>query len=117
MELPVPCVKIRQLGGTGVILSSVSVEESDTRAGLLVLSAATFAYGGMQVEAFVRWVSLQLSSSLQPTTTTLSFQTPLHAPSWGDVSGSFAMSQSSIGCFLYSVGLSYCTLFNKHLPF
>ena len=36
---------------TRVILSSVFVEDSDTRAGLLMLSAATLAYGGMQVEA------------------------------------------------------------------
>jgi len=36
---------------TGVILSSVFVEDSDTQAGLLMLSAATLAYGGMQVEA------------------------------------------------------------------
>jgi hypothetical protein len=36
---------------SGVILFSVSMEELDTRAGLLVLFAATLAYGGMQVEA------------------------------------------------------------------
>ena len=30
----------------GVILSSVSMEESDTRVGVLVLSAATLAYTG-----------------------------------------------------------------------
>ena len=37
--------------GTGVIISSVFVEESDTRAGLLMISTATLAYGGMQVDA------------------------------------------------------------------
>ena len=37
--------------GTGVIISSVSMEESDMRAGLLEISAATLAYGGMQVDA------------------------------------------------------------------
>ena len=30
-------------------------------------------------------------------------------PFLGDVSGSFMTSQSSIGCFLYSIGLCYCT--------
>ena len=30
-------------------------------------------------------------------------------PFLGDVSGCFAMSQSSIGCFWYSIGLCYCT--------
>ena len=30
-------------------------------------------------------------------------------PFLGDVSGSFVTSQSSIGCFMYSICLSYCT--------
>ena len=30
-------------------------------------------------------------------------------PFLGDVSGSFVMMQSSIDCFLYSIGLGYCT--------
>jgi len=66
----------------GVILSSVFVEESDTWAGLLVLSAATLAYLGDASGSFARWVSRRLSSLEQPTTTTLLIQTPLHAPSW-----------------------------------
>jgi hypothetical protein len=65
-----------------VILSSVSMEESDTLVGLLVLSAATLAHmGGCKwklSEVGVR----RLSSLEQPMTTTLSFQTPCHAPSW-----------------------------------
>ena len=67
--------------GTRVILSSISVEELDTWAGLLVLSAATLAYGDAS-GSFARWVSHRLSSLEQPTTTTLSFQSPLHTPSW-----------------------------------
>ena len=66
----------------GVILSSVPAEESDTRAGLLVLSAVTLAYAGDASGTFARWVSCRPSSSEQPMTTTLSFETPLHAPSW-----------------------------------
>jgi hypothetical protein len=30
-------------------------------------------------------------------------------PFLGDVSGSFVTSQSSIGCFMYLIGLCYCT--------
>jgi hypothetical protein len=63
-------------------LSSIFVEESDTWVGLLVLSAATLAYTGDASGRFARWVSRRLSSLEQPMTTTLSFQTPLHAPSW-----------------------------------
>ena len=48
--------------GTKVILSFVSVEELDTRAGLLVLFAVTLAYRDAS-GSFARWVSHRLSSS------------------------------------------------------
>jgi hypothetical protein len=44
--------------------------------------------------SFARWVSLQ---------------TPLHAPSWVMLVEVLRCQQSSIGCFLYSIGLCYCT--------
>ena len=67
--------------GTGVILSSISMEESDTWAGLLMLSATALDYGGC------KWKLCEVSvtSTLfirSPRTKSLSFQTPLHAPSW-----------------------------------
>jgi len=66
----------------GVILSSVSVEESDTQAGLLVLSVATLAYtGGCKWKLCEVGVASALFIGAR-TTTTLSFQTPLLAPSW-----------------------------------
>ena len=66
---------------SGVILSSIFVEESNTWAGLLVLSAAALAYGGCKWKLCEVGVASALFIGA-PMTTTLSFQTPLHAPSW-----------------------------------
>ena len=67
--------------GIGVILSSIFVEESDTWAGLLMLSAVSLAYGGCKWKLCEVGVASALFIEA-PTTTTLSFQTSLHAPSW-----------------------------------
>ena len=67
--------------GTGVILSSIFGKELETRVGPLVLSVVALAYGGCKWKLCEVGVALALFIGA-PTTTTLSFQTPLHAPSW-----------------------------------
>ena len=72
--------------GTRVILSSISVEELDTWAGLLVLSAATLAYLGDASGSFARWVS----RAAYDYNSIISNSAP--CPFLGDVSGSFVTS-------------------------
>jgi hypothetical protein len=94
---------------TGVILSSISVEELDTWVGLLVLSATTLAYtGGCKWKLCeVGVASALFIGAAYDYNFVISNSTP--CPFLGDINGSFAMSQWSIGCFMYSIGLCYCT--------
>ena len=76
----------------GVILSSVSMEESDTRAGLLMLSVATLAYmGGCKWKLCEVGVVLALFiGAAYDFNSVISNSTP--CPFLGDVSGSFTTS-------------------------
>ena len=91
-----------------MILSSIFVEESNTWAGLLVLSAAALAYGGCKWKLCeVGVASTLFIGAAYDYNSVVSNSAP--CPFLGDGSGSFAMSQLSIGCFMYSIGLCYCT--------
>ena len=93
----------------GVILSSISMEELDMQVGHLVLSATTLAYMGA-----CKWklckvgvTSALFIGAAYDYNFVVSNSTP--CPFLGDVNGSFVTSQSNIGCFMYSIGLCYCT--------
>ena len=77
---------------SGVILSSISMEESDTQVGLLVLSAATLAYlGGCKWKLCeVGVASALFIGAAYDYNSIISNSAPCHF--LADVSGSFAMS-------------------------
>jgi hypothetical protein len=84
------------------------MEELDMWAGLLMLSATTLAYEGCKWKLCeVGVMSALFIEATYDYNSIISISTP--CPFLGDVSGSFAMLKSSIGCFMYLIGLYYYT--------